>query len=205
VLSPVRVEGFLAGVRVFQLRYGGSCRVSAKEMEMFLCDRLPRGSRWHAAYLGAGAVSVTGNSGCARCVKRGCYGCRVEECGCGAEVVWTDVLVDFGEVPFSVVVNFTSDKFLLHGCAPRVRACSGTTRDCLLEYWQCGWGGPFGKAYDREFSMLYAPIEFWRCGERLFTDVGNDFDWEVVCGRLRRVAAVSVWRGSDGDRGRRVV
>jgi hypothetical protein len=104
--------------------------------------------------------------------------------GCVLEVTWIDVLIDLGEARAGTQVDFRGEQFSMRGQVPRVRAYSGISGDELAERWVCPWGGPFGSAYDREFSMLSAPVVFWRSGEQLLTDVGDEQCWEVKRGEL---------------------
>lgn len=196
VLCRVGVRRFPYGVRYFQLRYTRGGFVSGHDMESFLAQRLPQGSRWHAACLGAGegrrqvsddlrtgAVGVAGASGLRN---------HMRDC---VELWWTDVMIDFGELCSDSSVDFGGDDFRISGRLPRVRACSGGTKDMLSEQWTAPWGGPFGYAYDCEYSMLHAPVEFWRSGVRLLTDIGDEYDWEVVMGLLHAQAVPG--KGSD--------
>ena len=183
--SGAVAKGFGRDVRLFQLRYGGSCCVSGRMLEQVLRSALPYGARWHGALLGAGRIDV--DVKCERCVVRGCDA-AVEarhRIGCEAEVLWTDVMVDLGYADAGREIDFGGRAFALGGRLPRVRRCSGVHGEWMSEDWQTPWGGPFGRAYDRELSMLEAPHVFWRIGRRLLVDIGDDEQWEVSDGVLR--------------------
>ena len=190
VLSRVKVTGFPCGIRLFQARYGGTCCSSSSEMDGLLRRALPAGTRWHAACLGAGWQANSQTEECARCRRSLCSPSGGERYTCGIEVLWTDVLVDFGGVPVRTAVDFKSAELSFRGRVANVRACSGVGGDVLAERWVCPWGGPFGRAYDREVSMLVAPIVVWRCGERILYDVGDEADWDIIGGSLCMRAVV---------------
>lgn len=196
VLSPVCVDGFLYGVRLYQLRYGGTCCSSSAAMDAMLRRALPLGTRWHAACLGAGKRTAIADGECTRCKRSNCFGAGRPRHGCSLEVLWTDVLVDFGGVRGRIVVDFRSDKFMFHGRLPAVRACSGGAGDVLAPRWVVPWGGPFGYAHDIECNMLVAPVTLWRSGERLLHDVGDDDEWEVVRGVLCKAAGAGKERST---------
>jgi hypothetical protein len=185
VNSRVRVTGHEKWVRFFLLRYEGGCCDGQQEVERRLNDELPKGTLWHSACVGAGEAGERYTEGCYRCVSRAEGGepaaCPFER----TEVVWTDVLVDFGEVKARQGVDFSGERFRMYGRLPRVRACSGGRDDILDVRWTAPWGGPFSCAYGQEYSMLGEWLrQFWRGGERLLTDVGDKDCWEVYQGIL---------------------
>jgi len=183
-MSRAVVSGFPEGVRFFQLRYGRRCRASEHDVLSVLRTNLPRRTRWHAACLAAGSRDVDGTELCETCVVRG-HASEGRPCMfCRAEWVWVDVLVDFGEVTSVVEVDLRGSAMAVRGCLPALRSCSGGHGNWNAESWRSPWGGPFGFAYDCEYSMLVAPYEIWRSGQRLLCDVGDELGWQVVAGRL---------------------
>lgn len=162
VSCMVRVLPLPAGVRFVQFRYESGGALSPTCVRRLLVRVLPAGSRWHAAGLAAVDASCRDREGCS----------RDGSCAC---VRWTDVLVDLGAVSTRAVLDVRSGCLDVGCCRPLVRACS-PWRGCASPSsppWALGWGGPFGFAFDRELSMLLAPVQCWRVGVRLLADVGD--------------------------------
>jgi hypothetical protein len=77
--------------------------------------------------------------------------------------------------------------------------CSGGAGEETAKKWSVPWGGPFGVAYDRQYSMDIAPKVFWRSGPHLLVDVGDEETWEVCNGWLKAQSKRKHWiRGRRG-------
>ncbi|KAF2679959.1 hypothetical protein K458DRAFT_109612 [Lentithecium fluviatile CBS 122367] len=177
VFSPVVVSGCAGGARFVKFRYegpGGRLGVGGREVERLFREVMPAGSRWHLAGLGTGCCGVGGKDGC----------------GCCVSAEWVDVLVDFGRVRSRTVVDVDGGCLDVCGWRPSVEGVSRGWRDGRGGKWCEGWGAPFGVAYDCELCMLNAPVERWRRGERLLTDVGDGVEGVVERGVLRVVSVV---------------
>jgi hypothetical protein len=185
VTSRAVVPGFPGGVRFFQLRYGSRCWASKEEVLSVLRTNLPLRTRWHVACLAAGSRAADGSDIPGRGSSREHYREPRLYASSTAEWVWVDVLVDFGEVNSVVEVDLRSRAMVVRGCLPALRRCSGGHDDWNADRWRTPWGGPFGNAYDCEYSMLIAPLTIWRSGDRLLCDVGDELRWQVVDGQLR--------------------
>jgi hypothetical protein len=195
-VSAVQVVSFPAGVRFFHLRYGGACCMEQDEMERIITSALPGSTRWHAMCLGAGDGGEVVPEDCGCNDVRGCGRGSVRSGGT-YEHVWIDVVVDFGDVKSSVnEVDFCSATFRVRGRLPKVCVLSGVEGDHLSRRWASPWGGPFSRAYDREYSMLMAPTAFWCSGERLLTDFGgNGEKWCFVKNEVRKVEGAATEAG----------